>query len=246
MTQTEQLVELQNGVVTTTSLQVAETFGKNHRHILETIDDYLKAGVAEKSADLFHESSYIHPQNKQTYRQVIMNRDGFTLLAMGFTGKKALQFKLRYIQAFNEMEQELKNQSSKLRLPQNNAEMLQVVQNVNEETNKRIDEVENSVSKLTDEFGLPNKSAGKLRNYGNQRVTWWLGGKNTNAYQEISSKVFAEFWHDFKMYFGGLSSYKDLPMKDMDRAETYIQNWHPSTNTQAKISELNSQTELDV
>ena len=133
-----------------------------------------------------------------------------------------------------------------LRLPKNNAEMLQVVQNVNEETNKRIDEVENSVSKLTDEFGLPNKSAGKLRNYGNQRVTWWLGGKNTNAYQEISSKVFAEFWHDFKMYFGGLSSYKDLPMKDMDRAETYIQNWHPSTNTQAKISELNLQTELDV
>lgn len=133
-----------------------------------------------------------------------------------------------------------------LRLPQNNAEMLQVVQNVNEETNKRIDEVENSVSKLTDEFGLPNKSAGKLRNYGNQRVTWWLGGKNTNAYQETSSKVFAEFWHDFKMYFGGLSSYKDLPMKDMDRAENYIQNWHPSTNTQAKISELNLQTELDV
>ena len=133
-----------------------------------------------------------------------------------------------------------------LRLPKNNAEMLQVVQNVNEETNKRIDEVENSVSKLTDEFGLPNKSAGKLRNYGNQRVTWWLGGKQSNAYQEISSKVFAEFWHDFKMYFGGLSSYKDLPMKDMDRAETYIQNWHPSTNTQAKISELNLQTELDV
>ena len=133
-----------------------------------------------------------------------------------------------------------------LRLPKNNVEMLQVVQNVNEETNKRIDEVENSVSKLTDEFGLPNKSAGKLRNYGNQRVTWWLGGKQSNAYQEISSKVFAEFWHDFKMYFGGLSSYKDLPMKDMDRAETYIQNWHPSTNTQAKISELNLQTELDV
>ena len=133
-----------------------------------------------------------------------------------------------------------------LRLPQTNAEMLQVVQNVNEETNKRIDEVENSVSKLTDEFGLPNKSAGKLRNYGNQRVTWWLGGKNTNAYQEISSKVFAEFWHDLKMYFGGLSSYKDLPMKDITQAEAYIQNWHPSTNTQAKISELNSQTELDV
>ncbi|QDJ58449.1 phage regulatory protein [Weissella hellenica] len=241
MTQTEQLVELQNGVATTTSLQVAETFGKNHRDVLSVIDD-LKEGAAENFADLFNDSSYIHPQNKQTYRQVVMNRDGFTLLAMGFTGKKALQFKLRYIQAFNEMQKQLNQQS----LPMTNDEKIAVIAQGNVDLRVEVDEVKESLSKLTDEFGLPNKSAGKLRNYGNQRVTWWLGGKNTNAYQEISSKVFAEFWHDFKMYFGGLSSYKDLPMKDIAQAEAYIQNWHPSTNTQAKISELNSQTELEV
>ncbi|MDF8369903.1 hypothetical protein G9403_09910 [Weissella paramesenteroides] len=244
MTQTEQLVELQNGVATTTSLQVAEAFDKRHDAVLRDVKSQIK-GI--RSTDLwsefFQEDTYtLRGREYPMYR---MNKDGFTLLVMGYTGEKATEFKLRYIQAFNEMEQALKNQPA-LRLPQNNAEMLQVVQNVNEETNKRIDEVENSVSKLTDEFGLPNKSAGKLRNYGNQRVTWWLGGKNTNAYQEISGKVFAEFWHDLKMYFGGLSSYKDLPMKDITQAEAYIQNWHPSTNTQAKISELNSQTELEV
>lgn len=245
MAQTAQLVELQNGVATTTSLQVAEVFEKNHKEVLRDLRSQMsKIGSADLRHEMFQEKEY--EVRGRTYPMYQMNKDGFTLLVMSYTDDKSMQFKLRYIQAFNEMEQELKNQSSKLRLPQNNAEMLQVVQNVNEETNKRIDEVENSVSKLTDEFGLPNKSAGKLRDYGNQRVTWWLGGKNTNAYQEISSKVFAEFWHDFKMYFGGLSSYKDLPMKDMDRAETYIQNWHPSTNTQAKISELNLQTELDV
>ena len=245
MTQTEQLVELQNGVATTTSLQVAETFGKKHKNVIRDLKNQMdKIRSSDLSHEMFQEDTYeIGGREYPMYR---MNKDGFTLLVMSYTDDKSMQFKLRYIQAFNEMEQELKNQSSKLRLPQNNAEMLQVVQNVNEETNKRIDEVENSVSKLTDEFGLPNKSAGKLRNYGNQRVTWWLGGKQSNAYQKISSKVFAEFWHDFKMYFGGLSSYKDLPMKDIDRAEAYIQNWHPSTNTQAKISELNSQTELDV
>ena len=238
------MVELQNGVATTTSLQVAAAFDKRHDAVLRDVKSQMK-GI--RSTDLwsefFQEDTYtLRGREYPMYR---MNKDGFTLLVMGYTGEKATEFKIRYIKAFNEMEEALKNQHA-LRLPQNNAEMLQVVQNVNEETNKRIDEVENSVSKLTDEFGLPNKSAGKLRNYGNQRVTWWLGGKNTNAYQEISSKAFAEFWHDFKMYFGGLSSYKDLPMKDMDRAETYIQNWHPSTNTQAKISELNLQTELDV
>lgn len=38
----------------------------------------------------------------------IMNRDGFSLLAMGFTGKKALEWKLKYINAFNEMERQLR------------------------------------------------------------------------------------------------------------------------------------------
>ena len=48
--------------------------------------------------------SYTHPQNHQEYKMYYMNKDGFTLLAMGFTGKKAMQFKLDYIQAFNQME----------------------------------------------------------------------------------------------------------------------------------------------
>ena len=50
-----------------------------------------------------------------------MNRDGFTLLAMGFTGQKALKFKLKYIEAFNQMEELLKTQSN---LPMNNTELL--------------------------------------------------------------------------------------------------------------------------
>lgn len=70
----------------------------------------LKEGV-QNWTDLFFEDTYIHPQNKQEYRQIIMNRDGFTLLAMGFTGKKALQFKLKYIDAFNQMETHIKLQA---------------------------------------------------------------------------------------------------------------------------------------
>jgi phage regulator Rha-like protein len=56
---------------------------------------------------MFFKTSYIHPQNKQSYTEYLMNRDGFTLLAMGFNGKKALTWKLKYIAAFNEMEQKL-------------------------------------------------------------------------------------------------------------------------------------------
>lgn len=102
------LVVLQNNQAVTTSLNVAEVFEKKHKHVLEAIDDL--RGAAENSADLFQESAYVHPQNKQTYRMIYMNRDGFTLLAMGFTGKKAIEFKLQYIDEFNKMENRIKAQ----------------------------------------------------------------------------------------------------------------------------------------
>ncbi|RXV42209.1 phage regulatory protein, partial [Enterococcus faecalis] len=116
----DNLVIMKDQQAVTSSLQVAETFGKEHKVVLKAIDE-LKEGVAQNYADLFYEDTYIHPQNKQSYRQVIMNRDGFTLLAMGFTGQKALKFKLKYIEAFNQMEELLKTQSN---LPINNTELL--------------------------------------------------------------------------------------------------------------------------
>lgn len=243
MTQTEQLVELQNGVATTTSLQVAETFGKNHRDVLSAIDD-LKEGAAENFADLFNDSSYIHPQNKQTYRQVVMNRDGFTLLAMGFTGKKALQFKLRYIQAFNEMEEALKNQSA-LRLPKNNAEMLQVVNSVNEETNKRIDEVETTVDELKDRFGLPASQAKSLEQARKRHIVTLLGGFESNAYQHLSGKTFRQIGGDFKDYFE-VPRYDALPLSKFDEGMSYIKAWQLPTNLVLQVRDLNSQTELEV
>lgn len=102
-----ELVIMKDKQAVTTSLQIADSFKKQHKHVLEAIDEI--RGVAENSADLFYDGEYVHPQNKQTYRMIYMNRDGFTLLAMGFTGKEALNFKLKYIEAFNVMEAKIKS-----------------------------------------------------------------------------------------------------------------------------------------
>lgn len=98
-----------NNQVLTNSLLVAEKFGKEHQHVLRDIRNLMEGMSKIGDTPMFVESSYIHSQNNKEYPMFIMNRDGFTLLAMGFTGQKALQFKLDYISAFNKMEQTIKS-----------------------------------------------------------------------------------------------------------------------------------------
>lgn len=97
--------------ILTNSLLVAEKFGKDHKNVVRDIRSIIGGMLKIEHTQLFVESVYVHPQNGQEYPMFIMNRDGFTLLAMGFTGEKALQFKLEYINAFNKMEKILKEQS---------------------------------------------------------------------------------------------------------------------------------------
>lgn len=98
------ILSTQNGEPVASSRQIAESFEKNHRDVLRAVDS-LKEDV-RNFAQMFFETdtpdSYGRPQ-----RTYLMTRDGFTLLAMGFTGKEAVQWKLKYIAAFNEMEKQL-------------------------------------------------------------------------------------------------------------------------------------------
>lgn len=98
----------------TDSLKVAESFDKKHKNILQNIQNLAAENSATKK--MFVESTYVN--RGKEYPMIYMNRDGFTLLAMGFTGKKALDFKLKYIQAFNKMEQQIRNQSERPKLMQ--------------------------------------------------------------------------------------------------------------------------------
>lgn len=87
----------------TTSLKVAEKFEKDHRHVLESIRNL----TAEKSAAKFFNETTYKNRGKE-YPMFEMDRNGFSLLVMGFTGEKALKWKIEYINAFNAMENELK------------------------------------------------------------------------------------------------------------------------------------------
>lgn len=109
----ENLVEVKNNQVVTTSRQVAEHFGKQHRNVIRAIQNLVEGVLKiEHTPQMFFLTSYTNKQNGQTYPEYYMNRDGFSLLVMGFTGQKAIEWKIKYIQAFNQMEQTLKERQS--------------------------------------------------------------------------------------------------------------------------------------
>jgi Rha family phage regulatory protein len=103
------VVSLVDGIPTTTSNAVADYFGKRHDDVLKAVRNLI-AEVGEGRVRNFAETSIDVAQPNGGTRAVPayrLTRDGFTLLAMGFTGKRALRFKLAYIDAFNAMEAEL-------------------------------------------------------------------------------------------------------------------------------------------
>lgn len=105
------LVEVSNNQTVVSSSRIAKHFGKEHYHVMRDIDKLVKDLSVSKIGDtpkMFLKSTYIHAQNKQEYPMYLMNRDGFSLLVMGFTGKEALAWKIKYINAFNKMEEKLK------------------------------------------------------------------------------------------------------------------------------------------
>lgn len=100
----KELVYLKNDKAVCDSLQVAEKFGKEHRNVLRAIDNLRETLLNFEQPSKMFVVSKRRQDDGQYHRMYLMNRDGFSLLVMGFTGKNALEWKLQYIQAFNQME----------------------------------------------------------------------------------------------------------------------------------------------
>lgn len=100
----ENLVSVINNQVVVSSRQVAEKFHKLHKSIIRSVKEIL---AAQNCATKFFKETYYINRGKK-YIEYLMNRDGFVLLVMGFTGKVAMDLKIAYINAFNEMEAKLR------------------------------------------------------------------------------------------------------------------------------------------
>ncbi|HFC9361430.1 Rha family transcriptional regulator [Enterococcus faecium] len=228
----QELVILKNKEAVTTSLQVAESFDKKHRHVLTAIDE-LKEGVAENWADLFWEDTYVHPQNKQSYRIIYMNRDGFSLLAMGFTGKKALSFKLQYIEAFNKMEKELKDQLPSI--PATKREMALLALAANEETNERVDAIESDLNDLKNNQLLAEPDYRTISNMVRNKIRVICNQQHLNS--KAKAELFKDLNGGIKRITGAVARNR-IKAKQFDDVIEFINNWMPSTATMTIIKQM--------
>ena len=103
-----ELVTVYKDQLVTDSRQVAERFEKEHGKVLRAIDNLVSQNRLTKN--MFLEQT--HEYRGREFRYYLMNRDGFSLLVMGFTGAKALEWKLKFLEAFNAMEKEIRKQQA--------------------------------------------------------------------------------------------------------------------------------------
>lgn len=151
------LVILENGQALTTSLKVAEVFGKSHKDVLEKI----RLLSAENSANQiegfnpqFIQQDYIDSHNR-AQSMFVMNRDGFVELVSNFSGQKAREWKRKYHAAFNQMEKALKEQQIK---PLSPLEILKQQVQIMEDHERKLQEHEQQISKHTQDIKDIQKS----------------------------------------------------------------------------------------
>lgn len=124
-----QLVFVDSGRPVTDSLTVATTFGKRHDNVMRDIQNILGSVDSKWGALNFEETPYTNRQNGQAYLKYLMTEDGFTMLVMGYTGNRAMQFKLDYITEFRRMQSELKGNrlTEQFQLPRTYPEALRAL-----------------------------------------------------------------------------------------------------------------------
>lgn len=226
------ILSTQNGEPVASSRQIAESFGKEHKTVLRSIEELAAQNCAAKS--MFYETTFEN-RGKQ-YPMYLMNRDGFSLLVMGFTGKAALEWKLKYIQAFNEMEKKL----STPQMPKLSKEM-QALFLLDDRTQKQ----EQRLTALENTMTVDYNQQRVLRKSISRSVICALGDESAPAYidNHVRSKVYSECNHDVQDWFR-VNSVGNIPRKRFDEAVEYIQRWKPSTNTVMLIQQTNGQTSL--
>ena len=236
------LVTNENGVAMTSSLKIAEVFGKEHRNVIQSIAKLItEIQPAENSARYFLSSSYVDAkgENRKCYN---LTRDGFSLLVMGFTGKKALEWKLKYIEAFNLMEQKIRERYSDIS-PQlqflidmeRKQKQLEKKQEELESKIADISEIRDNTIKATFEYGRISSELQKSISKTVKIRCIDICG-TAQMYEAVHKSIENTIYSDIKKRFE-VSSYRELAYNQFADALLFIEMWQPNSKIEKLMYE---------
>ena len=218
-----------DGELVVTSRQVAEDFGKQHQHVTQAIENLISENSLLKS--MMMESEYTTERGRK-YKEYLLTRDGFSLLVMGFTGSRALEWKLKYIEAFNKMEQAIKNPYGHL------SKEVQAIFALDHKQQQ----LEVEVKELKDGMPLFNVECKELQALVRKKGIEVLGGKGSQAYKNNSlrGKVYADIQHELKREFQ-VTRYEAIKRCQLIKAREIIADYKVPFMLKDEIIRVNNQ-----
>lgn len=165
------------------------------------------------------------PQGGFPEKVILITESGYLMLVKSFTDDLAW-----------EVQRELVKTYFNKKKPMSPVEMMRIQLGMIDDHEGRIADLEQN---MTIDYGQ-QMSLGDIVN---RVVVDALGGKESNAYHEISKKVFAECNRDLKHYFN-VNARNNVPKKKFDEAVDYVKNWQPCTNTRIMIQDCNAQLRM--
>ena len=220
-------VENKDGVAVVSSRVVAKDFGKRHSHVCDTIR-HLTAENSEVK-NMMVKSTYEHKGN--AYEEYLLTRDGFSLLVMGFTGKEALHWKLQYIEAFNKMEKQIKQQQ-KNPYAHLSKEFQALIMHDEKivKLEKRVEDIEDNAYLSPSEYGMVGQKV-------NNKIHAIVTERGLKLSRQQRSELYKSLNRDIKT-ITGVHHRCQLRRKHLDQVLEFIYRWEPSLATMMKVQQM--------
>ena len=230
-----------DGELVVTSRQVAGDFEKRHDHILRNIETLMENDTTQNWGQYFIKDSYKDNSGKSN-KEYLLTRDGFSLLVMGFTGSRALQWKLKYIEAFNQMEQAIKEKNPK---PLSAMDQLRLQYQVLGEHEEKILKIDNKIDDLENNMPLFNVECKELQALVRRKGIEVLCGKGSQAYKDNSlrGKVYADIQHQIKREFG-VTRYEAIKRSQLNKAIEIVNDYKVPYVLEDEIVKANNQIDF--
>lgn len=231
----ELTIKNHKGINVTDSREVAEMIGKEHKNLIRDIRNYVEVlqGSKLSSENFFIESEYLNSRN-QKQPCYLLTKQGCEMVANKMTGEKGILFTAEYVQAFNKMEQHIKEPKKLSAL-----EQLQL-------QNQAILEVNEKVEKLENDMPLFKAECDELQALVKKIGVGLMGGKNAPAYKNNSlrGKVYSDMQHQLRREFG-VDKYSWIKHSQFNQAKTIISNYELPTVLKDEIARINNQVSFE-